>query len=95
MTESDGSTVDVDLGEVGVVLLLPRQDDRGEGLVDLDEVDVVERHARLLEHLGGGGDGAGEHGDRVDAGQRKGVEASPRGEAEFGGLLLAHDQHGR
>ena len=34
------------LAEVGAGLLLPGQHDRGEGLVDLDQVDVVERHAR-------------------------------------------------
>ena len=79
-----------------LVLLLPGQHDRGEGLVDLEQVDVVDRSGpALLEHLLGGGDRAGEHRHRVDAGEGEGVEAGPRGEAELVGLLLAHDQHGR
>src|ERR1700716_3854163 len=41
MTRGDGSAVDVDLAHVGVVLLLPGQHHRGEGLVDLDQVDVA------------------------------------------------------
>ena len=47
VTESDRSTVDVHvLLEPLVVdpqLLLPREDHAGEGLVDLDEVDVAQR----------------------------------------------------
>ena len=46
VAERDRAAVDVDLGEVGAGLLLPREHDRRERLVDLDEVDVVERHAR-------------------------------------------------
>ena len=42
VAEGDGAAVDVDLVHVGVVLLLPGQHDRGEGLVDLDQVDVVD-----------------------------------------------------
>ena len=95
MTEGDRAPVDVDLRHVGVVLLLPRQHDRRERLVDLDEVDLVDRHLRPLEHLGRGRDRAGEHHHRVDAGERERVEARPRLEAELVRLLLAHDQHGR
>ena len=36
-----------------VVHALPRQHDRGEGLVALEQVDVVDGHAGLLEHLAG------------------------------------------
>src|SRR5579862_2851722 len=37
VTEGDRAAVHVHLAHVGVVLLLPRQHDRGERLVDLDE----------------------------------------------------------
>src|SRR5207237_10761011 len=38
VAEGDGTAVDVDLVHVGVVLLLPGQHHRGEGLVDLGQV---------------------------------------------------------
>ena len=80
---------------VGVVLLLPRQHDRGEGLVDLDQVDVVDASCPARSStlsVAGIGPVSIDHG--VDAGEGEGVEAGPRGEAELVGLLLAHDQHG-
>ena len=76
------------------VLLLPGQHDRGERLVDLEQVDVVDGQAGLGQHLLGGRDRTGEHHHRVDAGEGEGVEPGPRAEAELVGLLLAHDQHG-
>ena len=94
MPERDGTAVGVDDLHVGVVLLLPRQHHRGEGLVDLHGIDVVHRHFGPLEHGGRGRDRAGEHGDRVHAGQREGVEARPGAQAQRIGLLLAHDQDG-
>src|SRR5262245_19057028 len=69
VAEGDGAAVDVGLGQVGARLELPGQHDRGEGLVDLEQVDVVDRQARAFEHLVGGGDGPGQHGDRIDPGQ--------------------------
>ena len=42
MAEGDRPAVDVDPVHVRVVLFLPGEHDRGEGLVDLDEVDVDE-----------------------------------------------------
>ena len=51
VTERDRATVHVDLGEVDAEFLLPGEHDRREGLVDLDEVDVVEREAGRLEDL--------------------------------------------
>ena len=47
MAERDRAAVDVDLAHVGVQLLLPREHDRGERLVDLDQVDVVDGQAGL------------------------------------------------
>ena len=45
MAEGDRAAVDVDAIHVGVVLTPPRGDDGREGLVDLDQVDVVDLHA--------------------------------------------------
>jgi NAD(P)H-dependent flavin oxidoreductase YrpB (nitropropane dioxygenase family) len=56
MAEGDGAAVDVDL-----LVALPSRAStpgrRGEGLVALEEVDVVDRHAGLLEGVRGGRDG--------------------------------------
>src|SRR3954470_17871755 len=43
VTERDGAAVRVHLAHVGVVLLLPGEHDRREGLVDLGHVDLVDR----------------------------------------------------
>ncbi len=51
VTERDGATVGVDGVHVGVVLLGPRQDDRGERFVDLGHVDVRHLHAGALEQV--------------------------------------------
>ena len=47
------------------------QRDRGEGLVDLDEVDVGDRHAGLLQAALGGRRRAGQHDDRLGRGGRR------------------------
>ena len=77
MPQGDGTAVDVDLGQVGTGLALPRQHDRGEGLVDLDQVDVGEGHAGLLQRVRRGRDGRGEHVDGVGAAHRQVMDAGP------------------
>src|SRR6188474_471080 len=49
VTERDRTAVRVHFRHVGVMLLLPRQHDRRERFVDLDEIDLVQRHAGALE----------------------------------------------
>jgi hypothetical protein len=41
VAERDGAAVDIDPGHVGVVFSGPGQHDGREGLVDLDDVDVI------------------------------------------------------
>src|SRR4051812_45087293 len=67
VAERDRAAVDVDLGQVGAGLLLPREHHRREGLVDLDQVDVVDRQAGLLQGVRRRRDGRREHVDRVGA----------------------------
>src|SRR5205807_3717639 len=55
MAEGDGPAVDVDLVHVGLDHTRPRQGDRREGFVDLEDVDVVLGHPRLLQHTFGRG----------------------------------------
>src|SRR5690606_28147194 len=59
------ATVGVDARRVRAGLLDPRQDDGGEGLVDLHHVDVVDRQAGLLQRVLGGRDGRRQHHHRV------------------------------
>src|SRR5690625_1903220 len=61
MAEGDGPTVGVDAIHGDLELLGPRQDDRGERLVDLVDRDVVDPEAGALEEATGGIDRAGEH----------------------------------
>ncbi len=82
VAEGDGAAVGVDPVGVGVELLLPGQHDRGEGLVDLEDVDVVDADAGALEQALGGVDRAGEHQHRVDADQAGVDDPGPRPQAE-------------
>ena len=67
MAERDRAAVHVDPLRIGAELLLPGADDRREGLVHLEEVDVVDAQLVALEDLARGGDRAGEHDHGVDA----------------------------
>src|SRR5262245_60091283 len=69
VAEGDGPAVGVGLVEVGLDLAGPGQHDRGEGLVDLEQVDVADGHARAVEQPAGGVDGPRQHEHRVDAHQ--------------------------
>src|SRR5258706_8914538 len=51
MTEGDRAAVDVDLVPVEAELAPVRDGLGGEGLVDLDQVEVADRHVQLLEQL--------------------------------------------
>jgi hypothetical protein len=47
VAEGDGAACHVHPGQVGAGLALPGEDDRGERLVDLHQVDVVDGQAGL------------------------------------------------
>src|SRR5882757_6801804 len=55
----DGTTVDVELLVGDVQVLLELQHHRGERLVQLEQVDVVDRQAGTVQHLAGGRGGTG------------------------------------
>ena len=77
----------------GLELALPGGDDRRERLVDLEQVDVVDRHPVALEELPRRRDRAGEHDHRVDADRRLVDDPRARREPELLGLLARHQQH--
>ena len=73
----------------------PGHGNRGEGLVALEEVDVVDRHARLLQGIRGGRDGAGQHENRIVTSHADVVDACPGCEAVVGYRLLRGHQQSR
>src|SRR5215470_655668 len=77
MAERDRAAVDVDPAHVRVILALPRQYHGRERLVDLDQIDLVERHTGLAEHALGRRDRAREHDDRIDAREGGRDDAGP------------------
>ena len=79
--------------DVRLQLLGPGEHDRRERLVDLEDVDVVDRQPGALEQALGGVDRAGEHQHGVDA-DEAGVDDARLGrQPERVGLLLGHQQH--
>src|SRR5439155_24764749 len=67
----------------------------GEGLVELEEADVVERQTGLLENARGRGHGPEAHQVRLDAGERIADEAHGGPEAELVRGLPRGEQAGR
>ena len=68
---------------------------RGEGFVQLDEVELVDADAGAVEQLADGRDGADAHHARVDARDGAADEAPERLAAELAGLVRAGDDEGR
>ena len=67
VADGDGAAVDVDLAHVEAQLTGHGDGLGGEGLVGLDEVDIVDGHAGLGHGLTGGGHGADAHDLGIDA----------------------------
>ena len=83
MAHRDRAAVHVDLAVVEVERLAEAQHDRGESLVDFEEVDVVDRHARAREHLPGHIDRSGQHDRRLGADVGESADFRARLEARF------------
>jgi hypothetical protein len=56
VAERDGAAVDIDPVRIGPVHALPGQHHRRERLVDLEQVNIADRHAAAVEHPFGGRD---------------------------------------
>ena len=78
MADGDGAAIDVDDRRIPAHVLVDGAGLRGEGLVGLDEVEVVDLPAGLLQRLARGRDRAGAHDRRIDAGGRPGGDARER-----------------
>jgi hypothetical protein len=91
--DRDGATVHVELVPVRVDAQLPgrREDLRGKGLVDLDEIDVVDRHPGSREGLLAGLDRPETHDLRGQPADAGGDDPRERGEAEIARIGVGHD----
>ena len=85
MADGDGAAVDIDL--LGVEAQLAHARDRlaGERLVELDQVEVVDRQTRAIQRLARGGDRSKTHGRRIDPGHRARHHAGNGPPAELAG----------
>ena len=89
MPEGDRPAVDIGPLPEGhrvraTVLDPPRRGHRGERLVDLEEVDVIDPEPGPRQHLLGGGDGTGQHQHRVDPGHGERHESGLGDQPELG-----------
>ncbi|MNS65827.1 hypothetical protein D3C72_990090 [compost metagenome] len=94
MAHGDRAALGVHALGVGLEHLEAGQGDGGEGLVDLDHVQVGHGHVGLLERLLDGERGHGVQVGRLLADHRVADDRRQRLEAEFLGLLLAHEHQG-
>ena len=81
MTQGHRAAVYVDAIHVRLVYATPCRHHGRERLVDLEQVDVVDRHPVALKDLGGGRDRAFEHLHRVAAHGRLIDDPGPRPQA--------------
>src|SRR4051794_35592402 len=88
VAEGDRAAVDVEPLFVDPELTGAGEDLGGERLVDLDQVDVVEREAGVGERVGYRLQRPDAHDRRVDAGDAGGDDAGQRLGAEFLGALF-------
>src|SRR3984885_15642061 len=94
MAHGDRAAVDVDLAVVEVERLAKAQHDRGERLVDLEEVDVVNRHPRAREHLLGHVDRSCQHDRGLGADVGESADFCARLKACFRARLTRAQEHG-
>jgi len=91
---ANGDRPAVDVDDVGVPahVLVDRAGLRREGLVGLDEIEVADRPAGLLQRPARGRDRPRAHDRRIDAGGRPRGDAGNRRDAAPGGFRLGHQQ---
>ena len=91
VSQGDRAAVDVQLVVHERELAAAGEDLGGEGLVQLDQVVVLDRRAVLLLQRLGRGHGTEPHDRRIEADLGVAVDARERREAERPGLRLAHE----
>src|SRR5262249_17018987 len=78
MADRDRATVDVALRSVRAEILVDRAGLRREGLIGLDQIEILDLPARLLERCTRRRDWTSAHDRRVDAGMRPGDDPRQR-----------------
>jgi hypothetical protein len=94
VSDGDGTAVDIQLVDRDAELLGRPQCLHRERLVDLEQVDVIDRHARVVQGLTGGLHRSESHDLRREPGDSGRDDAGERREAELPRLRVAHDDHG-
>jgi hypothetical protein len=92
MAERQRATVDVHLVEIYAELLRHRERLSGEGLVELEHVDVIERDAGAFQRLPRRRDGSDAHDLGRAAGHRGCADAGQRLQAMRLGVFLGDDE---
>ena len=95
VAEGDRPAVDVELVPADTELLGRRDHLGGERLVQLDQVDVVDRQPGARQRHPARLDRSEAHDLRVEPGDAARDDAGRWGDAELLGLGVAHHQHGR
>ena len=94
MAERDGAAVRVDLVRIDFQLADHRDGLRGKGLVELHEIDVVDRHPDFLQEVLHGKDRGHPHDLRGDAGYGVGDPLELWRDPELIGLRPGHHDDG-
>ncbi len=95
MAQRDGAAIDVQPRRIGAGRLQPGQRHRGEGLVDFEQVDVVDLHAGALQRLLGRRQRRFQHDHRIAADHGHVDDARQRLHAQRLEPVLVDDHHAR
>ena len=87
MAEGNRPAVDVDLVRVDVAVFHDLERHCGKRLVDLDQIDVVDRHAGFFQHPSGSRHRRRQHDDRLSPGRCSGHNPGPRLHAVAAGVF--------
>src|ERR1051326_127751 len=94
MTESNSTTVDVDLSEISFCFALPGQHHAGKSFIDFDAVHVFKLKAGAVHDFARCGNRSAQHEDWIFRGESKLDEARHGTVAQFFRDAAFHDQHG-
>src|ERR1700685_2173163 len=94
MAERDGSAIDVDARRIERQRTNDGENLRCEGLIELDEVNIVELESGERERFGGVGDGADAHFSRQTTGDGIRYEPRKRLNAELARAAGFHEDDG-
>jgi len=92
VAQRDGAAVDVELVGGDLEGVLDVDGLAGERFVELDQIDVAHRQARLCKQLANGGDGSDPHDGGIDPSRCEGAEIAQGLDAQLVGFCLAHHQ---